>query len=89
MKAVPDLVAMPAKAKVTQRTAAQMGVDPVSEDALVRPPELSGPGHDPAAVDPHGEVKSGPVFQGERFAGELAGPVEGHGGGCGEAFRNS
>lgn len=89
MKTIPDLVAMPAEAKVTQGAAAQMGVDPVSEDALIRPAELPCPGHDPAAVDPHREIKSGPVFQGERFAGKLAGPVEGHRGGGGKAFRNS
>jgi hypothetical protein len=77
---------MPAEAKVTQRTAAQMRIDPICEDALIRPAELPCPGQDPAAFDPYREIKSDSVFQGERFGGELSGPVEGHGEGGGEGF---
>ena len=46
-----------------------MGVDPISEYALIGRAELAGAGHDAAAIDPDGEIEGQAVFQGHGFGG--------------------
>src|SRR5215470_5499745 len=43
VETVPHLIALSAKAGVTQRPATKPAVDPIGEDALVGPPKLAGP----------------------------------------------
>jgi hypothetical protein len=86
VEAVADLVAVAAEADVFERATAEVGVEPVGEDALVGAAELAGAGEDAAAVDEDGEVEGLAVFEGEGFAGEFGGAVERDGGGGGEGL---
>ncbi len=76
MQAVAHLVALAAESDVLEGPPAQVAVDPVGEDPLVRPAELPGAGEDAAAVDEDGQGEGLAVFQGERLARELCRPVE-------------
>jgi len=67
MEAVADLVALSVEADVLEGLFLRPAVDPVTEDALVSFAELSRPGQDAAAVDPHGEVEGGAILEGEEF----------------------
>src|SRR5262249_56191759 len=78
VETVPPLIALSAKAGVTQRPATKPAVDPIGEDALVGPPKLAGPREDTAPIDPHREVISFPVLERELLAGKLRGAVERH-----------
>ncbi len=84
VEAIADLVAVATEADVAERALAEVGVQPVGEDALIGAAELAGPSEDAAAVDEDGEVERGAVFEGEGFAGEFGGAVEGDGGGGGK-----
>ena len=86
VEAVADLVAVAAEADIFERAAAQVGVEPVGEDALVGAAELAGTGEDPAAVHEDGKAEGFAVFEGEGFAGEFGGTVKGDGGGGGECL---
>ena len=77
VEAVADLVALAIEADVAEGSAAEMAIDPVGEDALVWTTELSGSSHDAAAVNENRETEGLSIFQGERFAGEFRGAVEG------------
>lgn len=84
MEAVADLVSVTAEADVFERALAEMGVEPVGEDALVSAAELSGAGEHAAAVDKDRKSEGLAVFEGEGFAGEFGGAVERDRGGGGK-----
>ena len=84
METIADLMPVATEADVAERALAEVGVEPVGEDALVGAAELAGTGEDTAAVDEDGEVERGAVFEGEGFAGEFGGAVEGDRGGGGK-----
>ena len=86
METIADLMPVATEADVAERALAEVGVQPVGEDALVGAAELTGPSEDAAAVDEDGEVECCAVFEGEGFAGEFGGAVERDGGGSGEFF---
>lgn len=89
VEAVADLMPFSIEADVAEWSPAEMAVDPVGEDALVRAAELARAGHDAAAVDENREAKCLPVFQREHFAGEFRGSVEGDGWLRGKSFVHS
>ena len=66
----------PPKPMYRSGTAPQPAVDPVGEDALVGPAELSGAGEHAAAVDPDGEAEGVAVLERELLARELGRAVE-------------
>ena len=76
VEAIADLMAVSAEADVFERALAEVGVEPIGEDALVSATELAGTGKDAAAVDKHRKIKGRAVFEGEGFAGEFGGAVE-------------
>jgi hypothetical protein len=76
VEAVADLVALAIEADVAEGSAAEVAVDPIREDALVGSAELTGTGHDTAAVDENFEAERLAVFQREHFAGKFCGSVE-------------
>ena len=71
VEAVADLVALAIEADVAQRSAPQVGIDPIGEDSLVGSAELASTGHDSAAVNENLETERLAVFQREHFAGEF------------------
>ncbi len=85
METIADLIATPAKADVFKRAAAEVGVEPIGEDALVGTAELAGAGEDAATVDPNRKIEGLAVFEGEGFAREFRRTVEGNGR-CGREF---
>src|SRR5262249_4065610 len=86
METVPHLIALPAKAGVTQRPATQPTVNPVGEDALVGPPKLAGTRERTAPIDPHWETVSHPILKRKLLACKLRGTIERHRRGCREFF---
>ena len=76
VQAVAHLVALAPEADVPERPPAQVAVDPVGEDALVRPAELARAREDAAPVDEDGQPEGLAVFQGEGLARELRRAVE-------------
>ncbi len=86
MQTVAHLVAPAAEAEVSQGPAAQPGIDPVGEDPLVGPAELTCPGQHAAAVDPDREIEGFAVFKGEHLGCELGAAVEGNRRGGAERF---
>ena len=51
-------------------------VDPVGENALVRPAKMARPGQNAAAVDENRKAEALAVFESERLGGELGRPIE-------------
>ena len=88
VEAVAHLVAGAAESDVLEGPPAQVAVDPVAEDALVRPAELAGAREDAAAVDEDRQVEGVAVFQGQRLARELGRSVEGNGRRGGKRLRD-
>ena len=71
VEAVADLVALSIEADVAEGSAAEVAIDPIRKNALVGSTELTGTGHDPAAIDENLETERLAVFQREHFAGEF------------------
>ena len=76
VEAVADLVTLSIETDVAQRSAAEVAVDPIRENALVGPTELAGAGHDSAAIDENLETERLAVFQRKHFAGEFCRTIE-------------
>ena len=76
MEAIADLVALAIEADVAEGSAAEVAIDPIRKNALVGSTELTGTGHDPAAIDENLETERLAVFQREHFAGEFCRTIE-------------
>ncbi len=57
VEAVADLVALTIEADVAEGSAAEVAIDPIRKNALVGSTELTGAGHDTAAVDENLEAE--------------------------------
>jgi len=89
VQGVPNLFALPAETDVAQWLPAQMGVDPVREDALVGRAELAGAGQDSAAVDPNREAEGCAPLQRQGLGGQLGAAIEGDRRAGGEVAANA
>jgi len=75
MQAVAHLMSQSVEADIVQGLAAEVSIEPVSKDALVRAAKLPRTGKHTTTVYPDREAESRTVFQSQRFTGNLARPV--------------
>lgn len=73
---VARLMSPTAEADVFERTPAQTGVNPKTDDALISPPELSRARQQATAVDPNWKAERFAVFQRKDLRSQFAGAVE-------------
>ena len=86
---MPHLVAFSAKPDIGEGTSLFPGMNPVGEDSLVGPPELTGSSQDSTAVDPYREPVRGAVLLRQNLRSQFSSPVERNGGGGGECLVDS
>ena len=75
VKGIAHLSSGAAKTDVFERFPAKPGVNPVSKNPLVGPPELAGARQNAAPVDPDRKSKSSTVFERKDFGRQLAAAV--------------
>src|SRR5688572_1278567 len=69
-------MASAAEPEVFERSATQPRVYPEAENSLFRVSELSGAGHDAAAINPHRKSERMTVLERKELGGELGAAVE-------------
>ena len=76
MQAIAGLKPHALEANVFEWRAAQVSIDPVGKNSLIRSPELARSRQHAAAINPNGKIKGVPIFQGKNLRRELASSIE-------------
>jgi hypothetical protein len=76
MQRIADLKSFTTESQVLQLASLEMCMKPIGEDPLFGCPELSGPGQNPATVNPNWNLKSSGVFLRKALRRKLGCSVE-------------
>src|SRR5213593_4257418 len=76
MEHVPHLIASSFKARVSHWPTAQMSVDPVRENSLIRRPELTRSGHHATTIDPNRKFERESVLQRQCLRAQFGAAIE-------------